>query len=181
MKTVFLDRDGVINRLRTNDYVKCWSEFEFLPNAIAAIRRLKQAGYQLIIVTNQSCISKGIIQSHELNQIHQKMSAEIQTRGGQIDAIYYCPHEDKDNCKCRKPKPGLLEEALGNYCVDSDNRFLVGDSFSDILAGQAIGCKTFLIGQNFPLNNNEFTETTKTHRIALDLMAATSWIIDNTK
>ena len=97
MKTVFLDRDGVINRLRPNDYVKNWKEFEFLPDAIGAICRLTDKEYQLIVVTNQACVNKGILQAKKLDSIHEKMLDQIGMAGGKIDAIYYCPHEDKDN------------------------------------------------------------------------------------
>ena len=180
MKTVFLDRDGVINSLRPNDYVKNWKEFEFLPDAIDAICRLTDKEYQLIIVTNQACVNKGILQAKKLDSIHEKMLDQIGMAGGKIDAIYYCPHEDKDNCFCRKPKPGLLEKALVDFCVDSTNRFLVGDSLRDIVAGQKVNCKTCLVGENVT-NNQQNTKTVVPDQTASNLMAATSWIIHNTK
>ena len=180
MKTVFLDRDGVINRLRPNDYVKNWKEFEFLPDAIDAICQLTDKGYQLIIVTNQACVNKGILQADKLDSIHEKMLEQIVIAGGKIDAIYYCPHEDKDDCFCRKPKSGLLEKALVDFCIDSTNRFLVGDSLRDIVAGRKVNCKTCLVGQNLPIRQ-ENTNTVVPDQIALNLMAATSWIIHNTK
>lgn len=180
MKTVFLDRDGVINRLRPNDYVKNWNEFEFLPDAIGAICQLTDKGYQLIIVTNQACVNKGILQADKLDSIHEKMLEQIVIAGGKIDAIYYCPHEDKDDCFCRKPKSGLLEKALVDFCIDSTNRFLVGDSLRDIVAGRKVNCKTCLVGQNLPIRQ-ENTKAVVPDQIALNLMAATSWIIHNTK
>ncbi len=180
MKTVFLDRDGVINRLRPNDYVKNWNEFEFLPDAIDAICQLTDKGYQLIIVTNQACVNKGILQADKLDSIHEKMIEQIVIAGGKIDAIYYCPHEDKDDCFCRKPKSGLLEKALVDFCIDSTNRFLVGDSLRDIVAGRKVNCKTCLVGQNLPIRQ-ENTKAVVPDQIALNLMAATSWIIHNTK
>ena len=180
MKTVFLDRDGVINRLRPNDYVKNWNEFEFLPDAIDAICQLTDKGYQLIIVTNQACVNKGILQADKLGSIHEKMLEQIVIAGGKIDAIYYCPHEDKDDCFCRKPKSGLLEKALVDFCIDSTNRFLVGDSLRDIVAGRKVNCKTCLVGQNLPIRQ-ENTKAVVPDQIALNLMAATSWIIHNTK
>jgi len=171
LKTVFLDRDGVINRLHQGDYVKSWSEFEFLPTAIPAIRYLSQADCRLIIVTNQAGVSKGIVSPEVLETIHQKMVVEIENGGGRIDAIYYCPHRDEDNCRCRKPKPGLLEQAIREHTIDPINRFLVGDSLRDIVAGQAVGCKTCLVANSQPV------EDAGPDQILPDLLAAASWII----
>ena len=86
MKTVFLDRDGVINRNLDNGYVKSWSEFEFLPNSLGAIRLLANAGYQIIVVTNQACINKGILSPRTLDVIHQKMISDVERTGGRIHA-----------------------------------------------------------------------------------------------
>ena len=205
MKTVFLDRDGVINRLRQGDYVKSWSEFEFLPTAIPAIRCLSQAGCRLIIVTNQAGVSKGIVSPEVLETIHQKMVIEIENGGGRIDAMYYCPHRDEDNCRCRKPKPGLLEQAIREHTVDPISRFLVGDSLRDIVAGQAVGCKTCLVadsqekGLDPGFHRNRAARSTRSSlsrglvstigesplsaedtgpdQIVPDLVAAASWII----
>ena len=205
MKTVFLDRDGVINRLRQGDYVKSWSEFEFLPTAIPAIRCLNQAGCRLIVVTNQAGVSKGIVSREMLEAIHQKMVIEIENDGGRIDAIYYCPHRDEDNCRCRKPKPGLLEQAIREHTINPINRFLVGDSLRDFVTGQAVDCKTCLVADSQPtgleprFHRNRATHPTRSllsrgsvgaigesvlpaegtgpDQIVPDLLTAASWII----
>lgn len=175
MRTVFLDRDGVINRNRDNDYVKCWEEFEFLPNALKAIGNLTDAGYQLIVLTNQACINKGIISSSTLEIIHQRMLEEIQGAGGCIRAIYHCPHRDEDGCDCRKPKPGMLIQAAADHAVDLSRAYLIGDSMRDIAAGRQVGCRTCLVltgRQQFQNHQNQ------PEKVFSDLYTAGLWLIE---
>src|SRR5690348_1812229 len=106
MQTIFLDRDGVINRNRARgDYVKSWEEFQFLPGALGAIARLTQAGFRLLVVTNQACVGKGIVPWATLQEIHARMMQEIARAGGRIDAVLCCPHAAQAGCDCRKPAP----------------------------------------------------------------------------
>lgn len=144
-KAVFLDRDGVINKKIKDDYVKCWAEFEFLPGAPEAIKILNQAHFKVIVVTNQACIGKGIIQEKQLQQIHQQMIYELQKYGAYLDAIYYCPHRVEDNCNCRKPKTGMLEQAAKDFKIDYNNSWLIGDESKDIEAGKSVGCRTYQV------------------------------------
>ena len=166
MKTVFLDRDGVINRnpaihsertegdARTDakwlprrylGYVQQWSEFAFIPNAQKAIRELTQSGYRIIVVTNQSGIGRGFFTENALKDIHSRMVSEITKTGGRIDAIYYCPHHPEAGCECRKPKPGMLMRAAREHNVDLSSAYLIGDSVTDITAGQRAGTHTLLV------------------------------------
>ena len=184
MKTVFLDRDGVINCNRDNDYVKSWYEFKFLPNAPEAIALLTESGYQLIIVTNQACINKGILSSAALNDIHRKMLAEIEGSGGRIRAIYYCPHRDDDNCACRKPKPGLLAQAASEHDIDLEDTYLIGDSDRDIRAGNRFGAYSLLVstGNGWKSNLTEEVSAaapTRPRRVFADLFAAAKWIVSS--
>jgi histidinol-phosphate phosphatase family protein len=144
IQVVFLDRDGVIN-VNRDDYVKSWSEFEFLPGAKDAIKMLNETNYWVIIVTNQSPIGRGIFDHNTLEEIHTKMLQELSDAGAHIDAIYYCPHSPDDECGCRKPKPGLLIRAAEELNIDLNNSWLIGDSDGDIEAGKAAGCKTFKV------------------------------------
>jgi len=175
MKTIFLDRDGVINRNRENDYVKSWCEFEFLPNALKAIQQLTVADYQLIVVTNQACVNKGVISSETLDEIHERMVMEIETAGGQICAIYHCPHQDNDGCDCRKPKPGMLIQAAYEHAIDLSRAYLIGDSLRDIAAGQQVGCQTFLAGTG----HSSFCGSVQPDKVFTDLYAASLWILDS--
>ncbi len=184
MKTVFLDRDGVINRNRDSDYVKSWSEFEFLPNSLEAIRLLTHAGYQLITVTNQACINKGILSLKMLNEIHCKMLAEIEGAGGRIHAVYYCPHRDDENCTCRKPKPGMLLRAASQHEIDIDNTYLIGDSNSDIQAGNEFGVCPLLVltgnGHKSSLTNDVGAASPmQPQRVFADIYAAAEWIVSS--
>lgn len=145
-KCVFLDRDGVINKKAPEgDYIKNWSEFRFLPGVKEAIKRLNKAGFLVIISTNQRGIAKGLMTEEDLKEIHFKMIEELEKSGDIIDSIYYCPHDEKDNCNCRKPNIGMFLKAKKDFNIQMDESWLIGDSKSDILAGQKAGCKTILV------------------------------------
>ena len=146
MRTVFLDRDGVINRNPPNmGYVQSWSEFSFIPNARKAIRELTQNGYRIIVVTNQAGIGRGLFTEENLTDIHARMVSEIVETGGRIDAIYYCPHHPNAGCECRKPKPGMLTRAVREHNIELSSAYLIGDSTTDIEAGQRVGTQTLLV------------------------------------
>lgn len=145
-RVIFIDRDGVINRkMPEGDYVKSWSEFEFLPGAIEALGLLAKAGYAIFVVTNQRGIARGLMTEADLADIHFKMAQELERRGVRLAGIYYCPHDYEDNCDCRKPKPGLLLRAAREHNLNLADAILIGDSEKDIQAGSAAGCKTILV------------------------------------
>ena len=143
-KAVFLDRDGVINRKLENDYVKSWDEFQFLPGVIEAIKAINERGYLVIVVTNQRGIAKGLMAEKDLEEIHRIMIEELKKHGAHIDDIFYCPHDTSDNCNCRKPKPGMLIQAQRKWDIDFAQSYIIGDSSSDIEAGQQVGCRGIL-------------------------------------
>lgn len=146
MKTVFLDRDGVINRNPPNKgYVLTWAEFVFIPNALQAIRTLTESGYRIIVVTNQAGIGRGIFTERHLMEIHHRMVTEIAQAGGQIDAIYYCPHHPAAGCECRKPKPGMLIRAASEHDIDMSQAYVIGDSITDIEAARSAGASPILV------------------------------------
>ena len=146
VKTVFLDRDGVINRKPPEgDYVKSWEEFEFLPKVPEALRLLKEAGMRLIIVTNQRGIARGLMTERDLEEIHKHMLAELARFQASIDAIYYCPHEE-GVCDCRKPRVGLFRQAQQDFPdIDFANSAIIGDSLKDMEAGTRLGSLTIFI------------------------------------
>lgn len=146
MHTIFLDRDGVINRNRPcGDYVKSWEEFQFLPGVLAAIARLTQAGFRLLVVTNQACVDKGIVSWAMVQQIHGLMVQEIAEAGGWIEAVLCCPHLPNAGCGCRKPAPGLLRRAQEQYKVDLRQAILVGDSVNDVQTAAAVGMSAIMV------------------------------------
>jgi len=150
--TLFLDRDGVINKKLEGRYVSKWEEFVFMPNVLDAVNRLSKVFNRILIITNQQGIGKGIMTENELLKLHQKMIEEIELKGGKIDKVYFCPHLEKDNCNCRKPKIGMIEMAMHDFLsIDVQNSYLIGDSLSDIQAGQQAGLRTIKVDDNFTL------------------------------
>ncbi|MDR1162354.1 MAG: D-glycero-beta-D-manno-heptose 1,7-bisphosphate 7-phosphatase [Candidatus Accumulibacter sp.] len=144
MKFVILDRDGVINR-DSDDFVKSPDEWEAIPKSLEAMAKLTQAGYRVVIATNQSGIGRGLFDMDTLNAIHNKMRDALQALGGRIDAIFYCPHTDAANCACRKPKPGLFLAIAERFDVDLKSVCVVGDSLRDIEAPAALGARPVLV------------------------------------
>jgi len=144
--TLFLDRDGVINRRIEGDYVRNWKQFEFLPRALEAISSLSNLFGRIIIVTNQRGIARGLMTEGDLNDIHKRMLLLIRNMGGRIDGIYYCPHELKDNCDCRKPKIGMALRAKTDFPeIDFRKSVVVGDSVSDMEFAEKIGALSVLV------------------------------------
>jgi D-glycero-D-manno-heptose 1,7-bisphosphate phosphatase len=147
-KTAFLDRDGVINNVIVkNNKVfspRRFVEFTLTPNIARYIDRIKEAGYLVIVVTNQPDISRAKLNIHELEKMHNKIRNELD-----VDDIFVCPHDDSDNCVCRKPKPGMVIEAKKKYDIDLANSFLIGDSWKDIDAAKRSGCREILINASY--------------------------------
>lgn len=175
---VFLDRDGVINYNRA-DYVKSWAEFRFLPGALTALKRLASSPLDIIVVTNQSAVGRGLLNEHELKQIHANMIQTIQAKGGRIDHVFYCPHHPNDGCLCRKPKPGMLIQAASALNIDLAGSYLVGDALSDIQAGLAAGCFPLLAmtGRGAAAKEDVTSYGDGECRIVQDLSAAVDWIL----
>ena len=145
-KVVFLDRDGVINKnLAPSDYVKSWDEFEFLPDIAESIRLLNDSGFKVVVVTNQAGVAKGKMTLETLNKIHEQMKKELKKRGARVDAIYFCPHRNEDNCICRKPKPGMLLNAAKDLRFDIKKAIFIGDDERDVVAGKTVGCVTIKV------------------------------------
>jgi len=143
---VFLDRDGVINKKIEGDYVRNWSQFEFLPNIIDWIRLFQALDHLVIVVTNQRGVALGHMTLEDVNQIHEKMLEALEMRGAYIDDIFVCPHEE-NSCDCRKPKPGLVLEAQEKYDIDLSESLLIGDSDSDEQLARKCGLR-FLRAEN---------------------------------
>lgn len=150
-KAIFLDRDGTINKYV--GFLRDIHQFELLPNASKAIKKINDSGYLAIVVTNQPVIARGEVTREELNEIHNKMETLLGQDGAYLDGIYYCPHhphkgykgeivELKIDCDCRKPKPGMLIQASKDFNIDLNQSWMIGDSDNDILAGVNAGCKT---------------------------------------
>jgi D-glycero-D-manno-heptose 1,7-bisphosphate phosphatase len=143
-KLAILDRDGVINE-DSDEYIKSPDEWIPIPGSLEAIARLNAAGCRIIVVSNQSGIARGLFSMDDLNKIHRKMHQALADVGGNIDAIFFCPHSPKDNCDCRKPKPGLLNEISQCLMMPLDNVPVIGDSLRDIIAAREVGADPYLV------------------------------------
>lgn len=154
-KAIFLDRDGTINKYV--GFLRNINQFELIDGVSEAIKKINASGYLAIVVTNQPVIARGEVSFEELEEIHRKMETLLGEKGAYLDSIYYCPHhphkgyegerpELKIDCKCRKPKPGMLVKAAQDFNIDLSQSWMVGDGENDIKAGKNAGCRTALIG-----------------------------------
>ena len=150
--TLFLDRDGVINKKLQGKYVCNFLDFEFMPGALKAISDLTNIFNRIIIVTNQQGIGKGIMTEADLNILHAKMSEKIKDSGGEINKIYYCPHLQVLDCLCRKPNPGMILQATVDFPeIIIDDSCLVGDSDTDILAARRMNLEAIKVDADYTL------------------------------
>jgi len=146
LHTVFLDRDGVLNeKMPEGQYVRSWSEFHILQGVPEAIGRLNRAGLRVLVVSNQRGIALGRYTAEDVRAIHSEFQAVLNRRGARIDGFYFCPH-DKSECNCRKPLPGLFEQAVADFPeVRAETCVMIGDSVSDIDFGRRLGMHTIFL------------------------------------
>ncbi|MDP2195631.1 MAG: D-glycero-beta-D-manno-heptose 1,7-bisphosphate 7-phosphatase [Rhodocyclaceae bacterium] len=144
MKLIILDRDGVINK-DSDLYIKSPEEWIPLPGSLEAIARLNQWGYRVVVATNQSGIGRGLFGMDTINAIHDKMIKAASHVGGSIDAIFFCPHTNADNCACRKPQPGMFNEIAARYNIDLAGVPVVGDALRDLQAAASVGAQPMLV------------------------------------
>ncbi|TNE66198.1 MAG: HAD family hydrolase [Bacteroidetes bacterium] len=148
--SLFLDRDGVINRRIPGSYIADPADFVPEPGALEALKHLNNHFGHIVVVTNQAGIGKGLMTEVDLGAVHQKMRALVAAAGGRIDKIYFCPHRPEAGCACRKPGTGMAEQAKADFPdIDFARSWIVGDSASDMRLGQALGMKTVLIAGKF--------------------------------
>lgn len=144
MKLIILDRDGVINE-DSPDYVKGPDEWHAIPGSLQAIARLHQAGWTVVVASNQSGLARGLFDISALTAIHLKLRKELAQLSGAVDSFFVCPHGPDDGCLCRKPLPGLFHDIARRYDVDLTDVPTVGDSLRDIQAGASAGCRPWLV------------------------------------
>ena len=144
MKLVILDRDGVIN-FDSDQFIKSPQEWNPIPGSLEAIARLNQAGYRVVVASNQSGVGRGLFDMATLNAIHAKMHKLVAQAGGRIDAVFFCPHAADSRCACRKPKPGLFQEIASRLRRDLRGVPAIGDSLRDLQAALAVGVQPMLV------------------------------------
>jgi D-glycero-D-manno-heptose 1,7-bisphosphate phosphatase len=166
MKLVVLDRDGVIN-LDSDQYVKSPEEWTPIPGSLEAIARFTQAGFRVVVATNQSGLRRGLFDMATLNAIHDKMHKAVNQLGGRIDAVFFCPHAQDAGCACRKPRPGMLLEIAERFNLALTGVPAIGDSLRDLQAASAAGARPILVltgkGEQ-TLKAGGLPEGTETHR-----------------
>ena len=141
LKAIFLDRDGVINKMYKGDWVRNWEQFVWLPGAKEALALIKEKGLLCIVITNQSCVGRGIVSRETVDDINRRMVAEVKTSGGRIDAIYICPHRPDEGCACRKPATANFEKAMKEFDLTPEEFIYIGDNESDREAARRVGCR----------------------------------------
>ena len=182
---VFLDRDGTINEQM--GYINHISRFQLLPGVGAAIARLNRQGMPVVVVTNQSGLARGYFPAALLEAVHEKMFRELAEAGAQIDALYLCPHHPeakearyRQACDCRKPKTGMLEQAARELGLDLGRSYVIGDRWSDLRCGAAVGASTILVLTGYGRGDACYigpTQAVQPDFIAEDLTAAVDWLL----
>lgn len=173
-RAVFLDRDGTINVEK--DYLYQIKDFEFIPGTEEAIHLLNQAGFMVIVVTNQSGVARGYYTEEDVENLHRHIDRELGNYGAHVDAWYYCPHHTSGRgsyalpCSCRKPFPGMLRKAAERYGIDLGNSFMIGDKLADLEAGLAAGCSTILVRTGYGAKEEQ--QLTNSTVVCDDLLSA---------
>jgi len=186
---VFLDRDGTINE--EVGYLSKLEQLRLIPGAAQAIRRLNDAHYLVVLVTNQSGIARGYFSEEFVRETHELLKAMLAREGARIDAAYYCPHHPKAGdssytrmCECRKPGIGMIEQAVSDLRIDVRNSFVIGDKWSDVELGQRAGAHAILVGTGYGADdpgNKRPDRVREPDLIALSLKDAADWILRHEK
>jgi D-glycero-D-manno-heptose 1,7-bisphosphate phosphatase len=176
MKFVILDRDGVIN-FDSDHFIKSPAEWKPIPGSLEAIARLNQAGYRVVVASNQSGIDRGLFDMDTLNAIHDKMLNAVKAAGGRIETIFYCPHSSDSNCDCRKPKPGMFERIGECFNIDLAEVYAIGDSLRDLQAAVAVGARPVLVLSGKGAETREEEKIPEGTLIFEDLAAAAEHIL----
>ena len=152
---VFLDRDGTINV--ENNYLYRVEDWEWIPGTKEAIRKFKQSGYKVVVVSNQAGIARGIFESSDVERLHTFVQQELACIGTSIDAFYYCPHHPNysGNCSCRKPAPGMLVQASLDLNLDLTRSWMIGDKLIDVQAGRAAGVQSMIVRTGYGVGEQE--------------------------
>jgi D-glycero-D-manno-heptose 1,7-bisphosphate phosphatase len=177
-RAVFLDRDGTI--AEEVGYLNHLSRLHVYPFAASAIRRLNEAGWPVIVVTNQSGVTRGFFPEDLVHRVHERMLSELAAAGARVDAVYFCPHHSGHDCDCRKPKPGMLQRAAREHALSIEGSFLVSDRYVDVQMGQAAGCRSILVLTGYGRGEYEWNRQSwprQPDSVAENLAAAVDFIL----
>lgn len=176
-RAVFLDRDGTINE--EVNYLSQPEDFRLLPGAAVAIRLLRERGWRVIVISNQSGVARGYYTEGDVAAIHARLRADLAQAGTGVDAIYYCPHHPDAACGCRKPGTLLFEQAARDCDLDLAASYVVGDKQSDLLPGKRLGCATILVLTGYGRHELALAgrQGCQPDYVAADLYQAAQWIL----
>ena len=188
-RAVFLDRDGVLND--DVHLITTPAQFRILPGVPEALRRVAEAGFHLIVISNQPVVARGMVTEPEVDVLHEYLRSQISKQGGpRIEAFYYCPHHPnadveryRQDCACRKPRPGMIRQAARDHGIDLQASYMVGDRITDIIAGSKAGCRTIQVAtgkeNDAPIQGTDLKDLeTKPDHICDGLPAAVDWILE---
>lgn len=178
-RAVFIDRDGTINIEK--DYLYLIADFEFIPGTAKAIRLLNEAGFLVVVVTNQSGVARGYYTEEDVHHLHRHIASQLEQVGSRVDAWYYCPHHPAGRgsyalpCRCRKPQPGMLLEAARRFDIDLESSIMIGDKLADVEAGKAAGCRTILVKTGY--GADQLLSLPEDIEVCKDLLAAVESLV----
>lgn len=150
---VFLDRDGTL--IEEANYLSRPEQLKLFAFAAAAVRLLNENGFLVVLITNQSGIGRGFFNENDLRAIHEKLVADLAAQNARLDAIYFCPHAPENDCVCRKPKTGMIRQALVDFSIDLENSWVIGDKAIDVELGFNAGTKTALVLTGYGISERE--------------------------
>lgn len=185
---VFVDRDGTINE--DSGYPTDYSQIHIFPYSFEAVRKLNQAGFLVIILTNQSAVGRGLLAESALRSLHDRMRQAFDEKQARLDAFYYCPHYDDSSsdryrgpCLCRKPKPGLALQAAADFRIDLERSYMVGDKVEDILLALNINATPVLVLTGYGEKSLAELQTMgiEPGHVAVDILRAVDWILEREK
>ena len=171
-----MDRDGTI--IKEKNFIKTPDEIEFIPNSIEAIKILKESGYKIIVISNQSGIGRGILNEGTVTKVNESFLERLKKENAGIDALYFCPHSPEEDCDCRKPRIGLIMKAVEEQKLDLKDAVVIGDKLSDVELGKKLRAKTVLVLTGYGKKEAEKASVSqiKPDFIADDLYGAVNWL-----
>lgn len=182
-RAVFLDRDGTL--IREKNYLRYVKDIRLLGGAASALGLLRDSGFKLVLITNQSGIARGYFTEEKLTQIHERLQQMLRRTGVELDAIYYCPHGPDDRCSCRKPRLGLIRKAQKELHIDLRRSYSIGDKTGDFLMGQDMGGKGVFVLTGHGAREQEKIRASdgkmEPDYVARNLPAAAHWIVDDAR
>ena len=177
MKAVFLDRDGTL--IREKGYLRDPEGVELLPGVPEGLALLRRHGYRLIVATNQAGVGRGLYSLDDMRAVNARMQALLAGEGLELDAVYSCPHAPDENCRCRKPAPGMLERAACELGISLESSFVIGDRESDVLLGLYAGMRAILVRSGYGAQTEE--QGTQAAYVADTLYDAARWIVEQSR